>query len=185
MRVRNMSLIMLIALGLGACGPASPPDPSAQKASPNVKMENADTTPEPEPERAKSIQVNGKDDAGIVNLSVPGKAPKGVPAFLPNYPGGVYDRSYVANVEKSSEASPVSTGAMIFTTPDDAQDVLRYYKDLILQAGMKETSVTNQSGMAMATYGKDQDPATIVTIIVAPVALAKGSKVTVSYSVPQ
>jgi hypothetical protein len=178
--MRHFGLISISLLALCACTPEAP----TQKASPDVNIENADTTPEPEPQRAKSIQVNGKDDAGIVNVSALGKAPKGVPAFLPNYPGGVYDRSYVANVEKSSVASPVSTGTMIFTTADDAQDVLRYYKGLILEAGMKETSVTSQAGMAMATYGKDQDPTSIVTIIAAPVALAKGSKVTISYSVP-
>jgi hypothetical protein len=177
--MRFTALIVLTTLSLVACKPPTPSysvtDPETgekTKISIDAKGDN------------KTITVQTGEGKGTISMTEKGEAPKGLPDYVPPYPGAKYEGSFVSDLQGTPKAGAVNGGMMSFTTNDSADKVLAFYKEAFTRAGLKDGASGDMGGMKMISFtkGEGNDEGAQVMASVAP---AGGTQVQVMYSVGQ
>lgn len=108
------------------------------------------------------ISITAEDEDGKnATLEIGGGAARGLPSWVPRYPGEEAQGHFVI----SGNGSDGAGGAFSFSTTDAAADVLSFYQDKIKAQGMKVqvNAVTPENGMITAT---DEDGRRSLTVTV-------------------
>jgi hypothetical protein len=90
-------------------------------------------------------------------------APKDLPKWIPNYPGGTTQGSYTANSPESR------TAAFTVTTQDGVDEVLNFYQDKLEAEGLSVQKTTAESGGGVTggtLTGTSEDQKRTVNVIV-------------------
>lgn len=177
--MRFITVMALAAISLTACKPPTPSytvtDPKTgekTKVSVDAKGDN------------KTVTVQTGDGKGTITVSESGEVPKGLPSYVPPYPGAKYEGSFVSDMQGTPKTGAVSGGMMSFKTRDSADKVLAFYKEAFTRAGLKDGASGDMGGMKMISFtkgeGNDQGAQ-----VMASVADTGETQVQVMYSVGQ
>jgi hypothetical protein len=177
MNMRRILLSLVLVVGLGACKPPTPSytvtDPKTGEKTKISVAEKGDN---------KTVTVSSPEGKGTISVTTQGDVPKGLPAYVPPYPGAKYEGSFVSDMQGSPKDGPVSGGMMSFKTTDSADKVLAFYKDAFTRAGLKDGASGNMGGMKLISFTKgdnNQEGAQVM----ATEATAGETQVQVMYSV--
>jgi hypothetical protein len=177
--MRFTALAILAILSLTACKPPTPSysvtDPkTGEKTKVSVDTKGDD----------KTITVQTGEGKGTISVSENGEVPKGLPSYIPPYPGAKYEGSFVSDMQGTSKTGAVAGGMMAFKTRDSADKVLAFYKDAFTRAGMKDSAAGDMGGMKMISFTKG-DTSEHGAQVMASVAETGETQVQVMYSVGQ
>jgi hypothetical protein len=144
--------IILAAIGLVACKPASPSysvtDPKTGETT-KISVE--------EHRGNKTITINSDTGNSRVSMTTAGDVPKELPAHVPPYPGAIYESSFVSDTKDTARERGVSGGMVSFKTPDGPDAVLAFYSEAFTRAGLKDGASGDMGGMKMISFTKGGD----------------------------
>jgi hypothetical protein len=132
----------------------------------------------------KTVTVSSPEGKGTISVTTDGDVPKGLPAYVPPYPGAKYTGSFVSDMQGTPKEGAVSGGMMSFSTTDSADKVLAFYKAAFARAGLKDGASGDMGGMRMISFTKgdnEQEGAQVM----ANTAASGETQVQVMYSLGQ
>jgi hypothetical protein len=175
--MRKIILLTATMLALVACKPSvTVTDPKTGEKSKITASGAGDN---------QTVTIDGPDGKGTISVSKSGEAPSNMPAFMPPYPGGKYEGSFSTNMSGDGTSGPAKGGIATFTTTDNADKVLAFYKDAFTRAGLKETASGDMSGMKMISYSKGDSQAEGVQVMASPAPTGGGTSVQLVYGMGQ
>lgn len=176
--LRHFAALGLAVTALAGCNPA-PPSLSVTDPKTGEKMqvsidENANTN---------TISVKSSDGAGTVSVSAAGKAPQNLPAYIPLYPGAVYQGAFASHVTGSGpEGVDAAGGIVSFQTKDPTDKVMAFYKNAFTRAGLKEQASGDMGGMMMLSFSKGDNEQEGAQVMVSPAGADGQIQVQIIYS---
>lgn len=177
--MRLRILFVLATLSLIACKPATPSysvtDPKTgekTKFTVDAKGDN------------KTVTVQTGDGKGTISVTEKGDVPKGLPSYIPPYPGAKYEGSFVSDMQGTPKDGAVSGGLMSFKTTDSADKVLAFYKNAFTRAGLKDGASGDMGGLKMISFTKGDNEQQGAQVM-ASSAPSGETQVQVMYSVGQ
>jgi hypothetical protein len=175
--MRKIALALGLTLALVACKPTvTVTDPKTGEKSKISASGIGDN---------QTVTIDGPDGKGTISVSKSGDAPSNMPSFMPPYPGGKYEGSFSTNMSADGTSGAAKGGMATFTTPDNADKVLAFYKDAFTRAGLKETASGDMSGMKMISYSKGDSQTEGVQVMASPAPTGGGTSVQVMYGMGQ
>lgn len=177
--MRFTALAIFAVLSLTACKPPTPSytvtDPkTGEKTKVSVDGKGDD----------KTITVQTGEGKGTISVSESGEVPKGLPSYIPPYPGAKYEGSFVSDMQGTPKTGAVSGGMMSFKTSDPADKVLAFYRDAFTRSGLKDGASGDMGGMKMISFTKGEGNEQGAQVM-ASVAQTGETQVQVMYSVGQ
>jgi hypothetical protein len=106
------------------------------------------------------FSITAQDDQGKNATLDFGGSAKGIPEWVPSYPGGSEPKS---TFSASADGGKVS-GSFTFTTSDPQDRVMSFYQDKFKELGLKTTNVTSPTGGSIIGTNDDTKRSLIVLV---------------------
>lgn len=101
---------------------------------------------------SKDIKIQSEDGKASVNLEE-GKMPSQMPEFIKPYPNGKDLKSiHAKDLENKGQAKKGEAIMVNFTTKDEPQKIMDFYKDTLLKNGFVEKGNMNMGKLALVNY---------------------------------
>ena len=174
-----MRLTFLIAIATLSVVACKPPTPSYSVTDPKTGEKTKISVDDKGGN--KTITVDSGKGKGTISVTEKGDVPKGLPSYIPPYPGAKYEGSFVSDMQGTPKDGAVSGGLMSFKTTDSADKVLAFYKDAFTRAGLKDGASGDMGGLKMISFTKGDNEQQGAQVM-ASAAPDGGTQVQVMYS---